>query len=367
MGFHFGTEGEVGEARSKSPTLSRDRYNYHDFLYSMSGKDTFQYKQHQRRSVSNLARPAVPPRTSSLPVLDSSASNHETTKNSSEGNSKAIMRAPLPADPRLGGRHPGYDFSSWIESTIDKLQRPVNYENLGRKSRNLSTAEVPWMQEDQDPTFAGLRPRQYREMPVYLDPLSAIVSHPYRDGIEETSFHRLSRSADWESVRAPAPLFSKPRSEHSPRCSGSTLVDRSDKQSNAGSRDAFGMQRTTSSGSNKSDHSIKSQEERASEAAWMKPLPPVPVIGSIISPKVLSPTQSDACPSMPCTPGPLLDVRITSPFSFPLTNWGLLPGTHYWSFIQNFIQDVEWGERCSCSFHLSFTQRQRCELCISGV
>lgn len=313
MGFHFGTQGEVGETRSKSPLLSRDRYNYHSFLYSMSSKDSFHYKQHQRRSVPNLTGPSVPPRTSSLPVLDSSSLDHEVTTKATEQYSAATMRAPFPADLRLGGRPSNYDFSSWIESTIGELQRPGNYENLGSESRNLSTAEVPWMQEHQDPTFAGLRPRQYREMPVYVDPLSAIVLHPYSEGRGEAGFHRLSRSADLESVKVPAPLFSKPRSEHSPRCSGSTLVDGSNTQSNAGSRDASGMQHTTSSGSNKSDHSIKSQEERASEAAWIKPLPSVPVIGSIISPTVFGPTQSDASPSMPCTSGLLLDVRISLP------------------------------------------------------
>ena len=313
MGLHFGTQGEVGETRSKSPLLSRDRYNYHYFLYSMSSKDTFHYKQHQRRSLPNLPRPSLPPRTSSLPVLDSSSLDHEFTTKATERYSAATMRAPLPADLRLGGRYCGSDFSSWIESTINELQRLGNYENLGSERRNLSTAAVPWMQEDQDPTFAGLSPRRYREMPVYADPLSAIVSHPYSEGREEAGFHRLSRSADLESAKAPAPLFSKPRSEYSPSCSGSTLDDGSDKRLNAGSRDAFGMQCTTSSGPNKSDHSIKSQEERVSEAARMKPLPSVPVIESIISPTVFSPTQSDSFLSMPCTSGLLLDVRVHLP------------------------------------------------------
>ena len=312
MGFHFGTESEVGEAQSKSPTWSRDRYNYHDFLYSMSGKDTFQYKQHQRGSASNLARPAVPPRASSLPVPDSSSSNHETMKDSSEGNSKAVMRALSPADLHLAGTNLGYNSSSWNEFTIQELQRSGNYEKLRRKSRDLSTAEVPWMQEDQDPTLAAVRPRQSGEMPVYADPLSAIVSHPYRNGLGETSFHRLSKSADWETAHAMAPPFSKPRSEHSQRCSGSTLVDESDKQSNSGRKDTFGMQRTISSELNTPDHSFKSREERAPKAVWMKPLPSVPVIGSTISPTVFSPTQSDACVSIPCTPSRFLDVHITS-------------------------------------------------------
>lgn len=309
MGFHFDAQGEVGEERSKTPKLQGQSYNYHAFLYSMSCKDSLPSQKHQSRlSLPALKRPPVPPRQSSLPVFAPTYSLPERIP-SVEGRTVSSMNNVLPLQLQAGVRAGGFDFSSWIDSTIEELRHPFNSENPAHKRRSQSMKDVPWMQEEQDTTFDTLQPRKHRETAVYSDPGSTIVSFPYCgcEGLGSNQFHRHSARADLDAG-LPCPLFSK---TNTPRCSGATLVNPLDSHSDTGIN-TFGRARAVSS---VSAISPQSQEERAVRAAWMKPLPSppspiIPRIGDIISPTMFSPTTTEGCSSMPCTPGLILDVSL---------------------------------------------------------
>lgn len=311
MGFHFDAQGEVGEDRSKTPKLPGRPLNYHAFLYSMSCKDSLHDQRHQSRlSLPPIKRRPVPPRQSSLPRFVPGSSPPENIP-ISDGRSVASMNNVLPLQLQPVVKAAGFDFSSWIESTIEELRHPFNSEDPAHNSRSPSMKEVPWMQEEQDITFSTLQPRKYREAAVYSDPESAIKSFPYCgcEGLGSSQYHKHSASADLNSM-PPSPLFSKNKTL---RCSGDTLVNSTDRRSGARIIDTFGRPRADS---DESALSKKSEAQRASEAAWMQPLSaieaavPIPRIGDIISPTVFSPTTTEGCSSMPCTPGLRLDVSL---------------------------------------------------------
>lgn len=181
MGFHFEAQGELGAARSRIPNLGRQQhsYKYHAFLYSMSCKDLSEDQRHQsRRSVPALKRPTVPPRQSPSPVLDPSSLQQRVTR-SGENSSVSTMNSMLPLPLQSGIKTSGFDFSSWIESTIEDLRHPFIRNSPAHKERDDSMDSVPWMQEEQDTTFTTLQPRKYREAAVYSDPGSSLVSFPY--------------------------------------------------------------------------------------------------------------------------------------------------------------------------------------------
>ena len=314
MGFHFDAQDDVGLARSKNPKVQGQSYNYHGFLYSLSSKESPHEPGHQSRlSLAAKNRLPIPPRQSSLPVLNPSSLRQEIYRTPpSAGHPVSSMDSVLPLQLRAGVKAGGFDFSSWIESTIEEVRHPFIGNNPAHKSHSPSLADVSWMQEEQDTAFCRDRPLKYRETAAYADPGSAVVSFPYCgcEGLGSSQYHRhgLSGSGEIDSVRPPSPLFSK---DSSPRCSGDTLVDLSASHPGAGGPQTLGRVRCSSSQSNLSQ---KPQEERASEAARIKPLPSpssnigIPRIGNIISPTVFSPSTSEECPSMPCTPGLVLDV-----------------------------------------------------------